>query len=157
MANMKKIAAFALVTALFAATASAQEMGKPDRIVLQSKAGSVMTSQGGEYQTAPVGKLLVENESMMLGEGATATVVYYYLDDAGKIDRECVEKYSGANTYVIDDRCTVVAGAWMAGGNSGGAGIIIGAGLIGAAIINGMGDEPVGPLSTGPNGTIRHF
>ena len=67
MANMKKIAAFALLTALFAANASAQDMGKPDRIVLEAKAGSVMTSQGGEYQTASVGKLLTTGESMMLG------------------------------------------------------------------------------------------
>jgi hypothetical protein len=99
--------------------------------------------------------MLAVGDSMMLGDGSNATVVYYYLDDAGKVERKCVEKYTGANTYVIDDSCT--AAAWVAGSNRAGAGIIIGAGLIGAAIINGMGDEPVGPLSTGPNGSIRHF
>ena len=155
MAKMLRSTALALFATLFVANASAQELGKPDRIVLESKAGSVMTSGGGEYQTAPVGKLLVFGESMMLGDQSKATVVYYYLDDAGNVERKCVEKYTGANTYVIDDSCKMAA--WVAGSNRGGAGIIIGAGLIGAAILYGMDDVPPGPLSTGPNGTIRHF
>lgn len=155
MAKILNTAALALFATLFVANASAQDVGKADRIVLESKTGSVMASSGGEYVTAPVGKQFVVGESVMLGDQSNALVVYYYLDDKGRVMRKCTERYTGANTYVIDDSC--VAAAWMAGGNRAGAGIIIGAGLIGAAILNGMDDVPVGPLSTGPNGSIRHF
>ncbi len=157
MAKILSTTALALVACCFASGASAQYNGNPDKIVLEAKAGSVMTSASGEYQTANVGKQLVLGESMMLGDKSNATVVYYYLDDAGKVERKCVERYVGANTYVIDDNCNPAA-AWVAGGsNVAAAGIIIGAGLIGAALLNAMDDVPVGPLSTGPNGSIRHF
>ena len=140
----------ALLAMACAAPAFAQDT--PDRIVLESKAGSVMTTTGGAYETAPTGKQLVVGESMMLTDGAKATVVYYY--DNG--DRKCVEQYAGPNTYVIDDRCTKAA--WLPSGSPGkSAMVIVGAGLIGAAILNSMDDVPVGPLSTGPNGSIRHF
>lgn len=133
-----------------AAPAFAQD--KPDSIVLETKAGSVMTSSGGAYETAASGKQLVEGESMMLADGAKATVVYYY--DNG--DRKCVENYAGPNTYVIDDSCTKAA--WIPNGTAGSSAlIIVGAGLIGGAILENMDKTPVGPLSTGPNGTIRHF
>ncbi len=156
MAKILKTAALALFATCFVGTAAAQDMSAPpSKIVLEAKAGSVMTSAGGEYQTAGVGKLLTRGESMMLGDAATATVVYYYLDSDGNVIRKCTEKYRGANTYVIDDNCMVAA--WVPGANRGGAAIIIGAGLIGAAILNSMDDVEPGPLSTGPNGSIRHF
>lgn len=149
MKSIAKISAVLLATAL-AAPALAQDT--PDRIVLESKAGSVMTSNGGEYATAPAGKLLVRGESMMLTDGAKATVVYYY--DNG--DRKCVEHYEGPNTYVIDDRC-VPAAAWATTGNPARGGLIIaGAAVLGAAVLYNMDNVPVGPLSTGPNGTIDH-
>ncbi|QIL20503.1 hypothetical protein [Thermomonas sp. HDW16] len=154
MAKTLKITAFVLFAAFFAANVSARDFGKPDKIVLEAKTGSVMTSTGGQYEAAGVGKLLVDGESMMLGDSSKATVVYYYLDDEGKVDHKCVEKYDGANTYVIDDSCKVVA--WLPSGRAS-AGIIIGAGLVGAAILSGMDDAPVGPISVGPNGEIRHF
>ena len=151
MIRTSKYAA-ALLFAACAAPAFAQSA--PDRIVLESKAGSVMTSNGGAYETAATGKLLAQGESMMLNDGATATVVYYY--DNG--DRKCVENYAGPNTYVIDDSC-IKAAAWTGSGSPGkSALVILGAGLIGAAVIESMGEDvPVGPLSTGPNGSIRHF
>ncbi len=155
MAKILKSAALALLATCFVGTVSAQDSAGPDKIVLEAKAGSVMTSAGGEYQTAGVGKLLNVGESMMLADGSSATVVYYYLDSDGDVVRKCTERYVGANTYTIDDSC-VVAG-WVPGANRAGAGIIIGAGLIGAAILNGMDDVPPGPLSTGPNGSIRHL
>jgi len=156
MAKILKTAALALFATCFIGTAAAQDMGAaPSKIVLEAKAGSVMTSAGGEYQTVGVGKLLTRGESMMLADGSSATVVYYYLDSDGDVIRKCTEKYKGANTYVIDDSC-VVAG-WLPGANRGGAAIIIGAGLIGAAILNGMDDVEPGPLSTGPNGSISHL
>ena len=145
MKPIAKISAVLLATAL-AAPALAQDT--PDRIVLESKAGSVMTSNGGEYATAPTGKLLVRGESMMLTDGAKATVVYYY-DDG---DRKCVEHYAGPNTYVIDDSC--VPAAWARTGNPGTSGLIIaGAAVLGAAVLYNMDNVPVGPLSAGPNGT----
>ena len=140
----------ALLAVAFSAPTFAQD--KPDSIVLESKAGSVMTTTGGAYESAPTGKRLVEGESMMLSEGANATVVYYY--DNG--DRKCVENYAGPNTFVIDGSCNKAA--WATTGNPGtSALVIIGAGLIGAAVLESMDKEPVGPLSTGPNGMIRHF
>ena len=157
MNKTSPLLAFALVSALCGAPAFAQEQdtAKPDSIVLESKVGSVMTSTGGAYQTALQGKPLVIGESMMLTDGATATVAYYY--DNG--NRKCVEKYDGPNTFVIDDSCKKAA--WLNDGSSTGAGksaaIIVGAGLIGAAILESMDKVPVGPLSTGPNGTIRHL
>jgi len=123
---------------------SSQEQGKPDSIVLETKTGSVMTSTGGAYETAPIGKQLVTGESMMLTDGAKATVVYYY-DDG---DRKCVEHYRGPNTYVIDDSCKKAA--WMTNGSPGkSALVILGAGLIGAAVLESMDKVPPGPISAG--------
>ena len=65
MKTITKISAALLVSAL-AIPAFAQNA--PDRIVLESKAGSVMTSTGGDYATAPLGKALTTGESMMLTE-----------------------------------------------------------------------------------------
>lgn len=120
--------AAALLLALCAAPAFAQDQGKPDSIVLEAKAGSVMTSTGGDYVSADAGKQLVEGESMMLNDGAKATVVYYY--DNGK--RKCTEHYAGPNTFVIDDSCK--AAGWM---NSGAQkkGLIIGGALVAAGVI----------------------
>ncbi len=159
MAKILKTAALVLFAMCSVGNVSAQDsVGAPDKIVLEAKAGSVMTSAGGEYQTAGVGKLLTSGESIMLGDAATATVVYYYLDSDGDVSRKCTTKYKGANTYVIDQNCCeCMAAAWVPGANRGGAAIIVGAGLIGAAILNGMDDVPPGPLSTGPNGSIRHL
>ncbi len=146
MKTTSKIAAALLVSAI-AMPAFAQQ--DPERIVLENKVGSVMTSSGGSYETAPVGKALVEGESMMLTDGAKATVVYYY--DNGR--RKCVEHYAGPNTYVIDDRC-VPAAAWVPHGNPVTSGLVIaGAAVLGAAVLANMDKVPVGPLSAGPTGT----
>ena len=131
---------------------AAQE--KPESIVLESKVGSVMGSAGGqgEYVTVNEGRQLVVGQSLMLNEGAIATVVYYY--DSGR--RKCVEKYEGPNTYIIDDSCKKAA--YLSNGNAGtSAAIIVGAGVIGAAIIGSGDNVAPGPLSTGPNGSIRHL
>lgn len=145
MTNFSKILAASLL-AMCALPAVAQESAsdKPDRIVLEAKVGSVMTSIGGAYESVGVGKQLVTGESMMLTEGTKATVVYYY--DNG--DRKCVERYSGPNTFVIDDSCSKAA--WISNGSPGkSAMIIVGAGLLGAAVLESMDDVPPGPLSAG--------
>lgn len=114
---------------------------KPDKIVLEQKIGSVMTSTGDNYETAKPGQLLIRDESMMLSDGAKATVVYYY--DNGK--RKCTEEYKGPNTFVIDDSCKKAV--YMAGNQGLQAGIISGAAVIGAVIINSMGNDT--PVSSG--------
>ena len=149
----------ALIASIIAMPAFAQDPvqadEKPDSIVLETKVGGVMGSTGGEYVTVNPGKVLVEGQSLMLNDGAEATVAYYYYFDDGKRFRKCVEKYEGPNTYVIDDSCKKAA--YLSSGSTGTAiGVIVGAAAIGAAI-SGTGDPPAGPLSTGPNGTIRHF
>ena len=158
MAKILKTAALALFAMCVVGTASAQNASGPDKIVLEAKAGSVMTSRGAEYQTVSVGNLLTVGESMMLADESSATVVYYWVDKDGDVERKCTQKYTGANTYVIDQNCCdCMAAAWVPGANRGGAAFILGAGLIGAAILNGMDDVPPGPLSTGPNGSIRQL
>ena len=154
---MKKLGyALIALSAISVAAASAQEQGKSDwdKIVLEDKAGNVMTSNGGDYQTAPIGKQLVIGEHMMLGDSTKAKVVYYELDDNGKVLRRCVKDYTDPNTYIIDAVCTMGA-AWANGGSISGAnaGMIIGAGVIGAAIINSEDKVDVGPLSNG----VRHL
>lgn len=133
----------ALLMALCAAPALAQEQAKPDSIVLEAKAGSVMTSTGGDYTSAQTGKQLVEGESLMLNDGAKATVVYYY--DNGK--RKCTEHYAGPNTYVIDDSCK--AAGWIAT-NPRGTVLIVGGAIAAAAILgSGGGDNNAPPVSAG--------
>ena len=130
----------ALMLAVCAAPALAQQQDKPDSIVLEAKVGSVLTSTGGDYQSVDTGKLLVEGESMMLNDGAKATVVYYY--DNGK--RKCVEKYAGPNTFVIDDSCK--AAAWL--GSNRGIGYVVAGGVI-AALLLSDGDDDDAPISAG--------
>lgn len=141
------------VAAVFAApVAPAQQQGKSDwdKIVLEQKAGNVMTSTGGDYQSAETGKLLVVGEHMMLGDSTKAKVVYYELDDDGKVIDRCVKDYTDPDTYIIDAICAPLA-AWT--GTTSGAGIIVGAGVIGAALLKNEKDVEVGPLSNG----VRHF
>lgn len=144
------------LSAISFAAASAQEQGKSDwdRIVLEEKAGTVMTSTGGDYQTAQVGKQLVIGEYMMLADSTKAKVVYYELDDNGKVLRRCVKDYTDPNTYIIDAVCTPGA-AWANGGAISGtqAGMIIGAGVVAGALLNGGDNSDPGPLSN----AVRHL
>ena len=152
---MKKFAFAAIaLSAIFVAPAIAQETASWDKIVLEDKAGNVMTSQGGEYQTAPIGKQLTVGERMMLGDATVAKVVYYDLDDNGKVLNKCVRDYTDPNTYIIDANCTAAV-AWTNGGQINGvsAGIIVGAGVIGAALLNSADKVEVGPLSS----AVRHL
>ena len=134
------------LSAISFAAASAQEQGKSDwdKIVLEDKAGNVMTSTGGEYETAPIGKEMIVGEHMMLsGEKPKAKVVYYELDDEGRVVDKCVRDYVDPNVYIIDATCKPIV-AWTSNGK----GIVIGAALVGAALIGSDGDEAP-PVSTG--------
>ena len=152
----KHVFALSVVLAVFAAPALAQDNNDWDKIVLEDKGGNVMTSTGGDYQTAVIGKQLVVGEHMMLsGDATKAKVVYYELDDDGHVIRKCVKDYTDPNTYIIDATCTGAV-AWTHGARpvGAGAGIIVGAAVIGGVIINKTGDEvPVGPIST----AVRHL
>lgn len=137
----------ASLLAMMAMPALAQQdptSSKPEGIVLQAKEGSVMTSTGGAFESASVGKQLVSGESMMLTEGSKATVAYSYDNGA----RKCVEHYVGPSTVVIDDNCTKAA--WVSDGSQAkSAMIIVGAGLLGAAVLESMDEVAPGPLSAG--------
>ena len=78
-------------------------------------------------------------------------MVYYYLDRNGNLRRKCVEKYKGPETFIIDDSCKAAA-YWWDGSKAASAGVIIGAGVVGALILNGMHEEAA-PISTGSNRT----
>ena len=139
--------ALVLASAVFAVQAMAQTADQSDwdRIVLEDKAGNVMTSTGGDYQTAEIGKLLVVGENMMLsGEKSLAKVVYYELDDNGNVVQKCVRDYKDPNTYIIDASC-VPAAAWASS-----KGVIIGAAVVAAALLGSGGDKDPGPVSNGP-------
>jgi hypothetical protein len=138
----------ALLAAACWVPAFAQDVVKPDKIVLEEKTGSVMTSTGGDFQTADAGKLLADGESMMLNDGAKATVVYYYYyDDEGNRFRKCVEEYSGPDTFVIDDSCK--AAAWITS-NPRGTLLILGGAAVVAALLGGGGnDDDAPPISAG--------
>lgn len=126
-----------------------QDQGKSDwdKIVLEEKAGSVMTSNGGEYQTASIGKQMVVGEHMMLsGDKPKAKVVYYELDDEGRVVDKCIRDYVDPNVYIIDATCKPVA-AWMSGNKGIVAGTVAGAALIGGAMLGT--DEDSDPVSTG--------
>lgn len=121
-----------------------QDKSDWDKIVLEQKAGSVMTSTGGEYETAPIGKEMIVGEHMMLsGEKPKAKVVYYELDDEGRVVDKCVRDYVDPNVYIIDATCKPIV-AWTSNGK----GIVIGAALVGAALLGSDGDEAP-PVSTG--------
>ena len=133
----------ALLLAACAAPVMAQDPAQPapDKIVLETKVGSVMTSTGGDYQSADTGKLLVDGESMMLNDGAKATVVYYYYSDDGKRYRKCVEEYRGPDTFVIDDSCK--AAAWLTSNR--GIGFVVGGAVVAAALLAGGDDDDNAP------------
>lgn len=142
MSNPIRLLAVVFMAALaMPAIAQEQDPQKPEKIVLEQKLGSVMTSTGGDYVSADPGQLLVENESMMLTDGAKATVVYYY--DNGQ--RKCSETFKGPNTFVIDDNCRVAG--YATGNGATQAGIIAAAALLGAAIVGGGGDDEAPPVS----------
>lgn len=137
----------AVLAAACCAPAFAQDQAKPDRIVLEAKVGNVMTSTGGDFSSAAIGKQLANGESMMLNDGAQATVVYYYDNDK----RKCVENYAGPNTFVIDDGCDAAA-AFIPNMGVAGTVLTIGGVALAAALLTGVagGDTvPPPPVSAG--------
>lgn len=152
---MRKISLLAtLLATACALPALAQSQSKNDdhwdKIVLEQAVGNVMTSAGGDYQTANVNDVLIVGQRMMLaGQKPLAKLVYYKLDDKGRVIRKCVRDYDQVNTYVVDASC-VVAAAWWGTGSTAGAGASAGT-IVGAAVVTGvlLGSGKNTPISTG--------
>ena len=147
MRKYSLIATFVAAMCALPALAQSQSSNDWDKIVLEQAKGSVMTSTGGDYRTASVGDLLTVGQNMMLaGTQPGAKLVYYKLDDNGRVLRKCVRDYNQADTYVVDASC--VAAGWVNSGGMSGAnvGIITGVALVGAAL---AGSGKGTPISTG--------
>ena len=135
-----------LAAILFAASAAfaAPVFAQDSAITLRVDSGTVMSSTGGEYASANTGKPLVVGEKIMINAGSSASAVY---------DGGCTVEFKEPGVYEVPSQCTR-AGWTNSGGNNGmNAAIIVGAGVIGAALINSQDNVDVGPLSTG----IRHL
>ncbi len=138
---MKKFA-----TVLFAAAAvfSAPTIAQDGPVTLRIDSGSAMSSTGGEYVSATTGTQLSEGQTLMVNAGSSVTLMY---------GNDCSMTYNQPGVYTVPRECKKGGWANTGGSDTTSALIIIGAGLLGAAAINAMGDEPVGPLST----AVRHF
>jgi hypothetical protein len=142
--NNFSMLAIAALAALFAAPAFAEEAAAPTLSVEQ---GTVMTSTGGEFVTAPSGKLLAVGERVMVGEGASASVVYA---------NGCAYDYTAPGVYAVQATCTG-GGAGQAGTAAGvvatdvaAVGIIAGVAAIGAVALDQTRDDsdfPPSPIS----------
>lgn len=131
---MTKFAAivFAAATA-FAAPAFAQE----GTATLRVDSGTVMTSNGGEYQSASTGAQLNAGQRVMVNANSAATLQYA---------NGCTMKLADAGVYEVPASCRA---AWATSGNNGmSAAIIVGAAVLGAAALEQMDKVPVGPLTT---------
>lgn len=134
---MTKLAAVLLAaSAAFAAPAFADDSG----ITLRVDSGTVMSSTGGEYASANTGKPLVVGEKLMINAGSSATAVY---------EGGCTVVFQYAGVYEVPRECNRAAAFFPSGSNGMAAAVIIGAGVIGAAVIGSQDEVDVGPLSTG--------
>lgn len=144
--NTFKLLAVAASAAMFAAPAFAQDVVAPTLSVEQ---GSVMTSTGGEFVTAPSGKLLAPGERVMVGEGASASVVY---------SNGCAYEYSEPGVYSVPATCTGGAAqrgnaAGVAGTDLAAVGIIAGTVALGAVALDQgreSSDFPASPPDAPP-------
>ncbi|RYE54847.1 MAG: hypothetical protein EOP18_06825 [Rhizobiaceae bacterium] len=121
-------------SALFAAPAFAQNDAN---IVLRVDSGTVLSSTGGEYQAANTGKPLAVGEKIMVNAGSSATALF---------DGGCMVSFSQPGVYSVPAECK---GTRLSAGQGSGALIIAGAAIIGAAALDQMDKEDVGPLSNG--------
>ena len=140
---MKKYAAIMFAAAtVFAAPAFAQE----GPTTLRVDSGTVMTSNGGEYQSANTGRPLAAGDKVMVNAGGSATLVY---------GNGCTMKLEQAGVYTVPATCS--AATWTSSTSNGmSAFIIAGAALLGAAAVENAGDNDTldtAPLSTG----VVHF
>jgi hypothetical protein len=136
--HMTKLTVILLAAcAAFATPAFAQD----DRgITLRVDAGTVMSSTGSEYVSANTGKPLVVGEKLMVNAGSSATAVY---------EGGCTVEFKEAGVYEVPGECKKAAWINSGSGNGMNAAVIVGAAVIGAALLNSEDSVDVGPLSTG--------
>lgn len=131
MTRFASVFAVASLAVFASSAASAAEQAATLRV----DRGSVMTSQGGEFATANSGQVLVAGERLMVGENATATVIY---------DNDCKREYNAPGVYVIDATCVKAAALgtdWV------GAAKVAGGVAVGAALLNSMEQTDGPPVS----------
>lgn len=122
----------ALATA-FSAPALAQGAGATLRI----DSGSAMVSTGGEFTTVSSGARVPSGARVMLAEGSSATLVY---------PNGCSQPMRSAGVYGVPATCVAAGGAGgsstagTAGVDLGGAAIITGVAVVGAAALANMED-----------------
>lgn len=131
---MNKFAKLAAASALALAVAPA--FAQQPVATLQVEAGTVMTSEGGEFRTANTGEALNPGERIMLSENSVAVVRY---------PNGCVRRYDAPGVYPVPMSCTPMAGRTAGQPDWAAAGIITGIAAVGAALISQMDEEP-GPV-----------
>ena len=132
MTNSRTLIAAALATVLFAAPAFAQDSTATLRVDI----GSAMVSNGGEFVTAPSGSQLAPGSRVMLTEGSQATLVYR---------NGCTQPLRAAGVHAVPATCVATAsssGGSATGVDWGGAAVISGIAVAGAAVLASMDDEP---------------
>lgn len=120
-----------LLTASALALAVSPAFAQEPVATLQVEAGNVMTSEGGEFQTARTGEALNVGERIMLSENSVAVVRY---------SNGCARRYDAPGVYPVPVSCTPIAGRWS--GQTDWASVGIGAGvfLAGVAVLASMDD-----------------
>lgn len=150
---MRKLAS-ALITAsvALAAPVFAQGPVQNQNIILKVDAGSVLTSTGGEFVSANSGQQVMIGEKLLINTGSNARLVY----DRGNNEPtdDCVIDFRKPGVYNVPTDCKMAV-AWTGGGTSqvGNAAIIVGTGLVLAALIGNSSDNnkptPPPPMSLG--------
>lgn len=107
--------------------------------VLRVHEGSVMVLRNGSYEKAATSEDVQEGESVMLQDGARATVSF----------EACEETLRGPNTFVLEKK-TCPKTAVLPASSRAAVGMVAGAALMGAAILDGLKDKAPEPLSAGP-------
>ena len=137
---MKKLA-FVLLAA--AAAVSAPAFAQDTTATLRVDNGSAMASDGGQFETANTGRALDAGDKVMVNPDSKVTLVY---------GNDCTMVLDAPGVYTVPGACS--RAAWARTGSPGkSALVIVGAGLIGAAVLESMDKTPPGPLSA----SVRHF
>lgn len=142
---MNKTHLIALAALVFAAPAYAQE----EIASLQVEAGTIMTSEGGEFQTATTGETVAAGERVMVAENSSVLVRY---------GRDCIIRFAVPGVHVVPSSCVPgVAGAMSSGtvatggtfaGSGAAIGIVAGVVALSAVAMESAGDgDPVPPIS----------
>ena len=126
----RKLLLLALAAAASFACAPAMAQDEPV-VTLRVDIGTAMASSGGEFATAASGSQLSPGDRVMLTEGSQATLVY---------DNNCTHTLANAGVHVVPGSCDRAAVVGAGGVDVGGAAIVTGVAVTGAAILANMDD-----------------